>query len=94
MTDPKISKHWINTTLNRVRIFSFWTRNLPELPTNSNDVGGWLAQNKILSKYTEKGFFYFTKTEQEVIVVADLLHVILPKTLAAINWKKSMRPPW
>ena len=51
MTDTKISKHWINITLYRVRIFSFWTRSLPELPTNSKHVGGWLAQNKILSKW-------------------------------------------
>ena len=50
-----------------------------------------VSQNNLVKKETEKGKFYFIKTEPKNILVEELLISILPKALASISWKKSMR---
>ena len=50
-----------------------------------------VSQKDLMEKETEKGKFYFIKTEQRNILVEDLLVSILPKALASITWKKSMK---
>ena len=50
-----------------------------------------VSQNDLVEKETEKGKFYFTKTEPKNVLVEELLISILPKALASITWKKSMK---
>ena len=50
-----------------------------------------ISQNDLVEKETEKGKFYFIKTEPKNILVEELLILILPKALASISWKKSMK---
>ena len=45
----------------------------------------------LFEKNTDKGKFYFIKTNAKSFSVEDLLKEILPKTLASISWKKSMK---
>ena len=45
----------------------------------------------LFEKETEKGKFYFVKTEPKIILVEDLLIKIIPKGLKSISWKKSMK---
>ena len=47
-------------------------------------------EKDLFKKETEKGKFYFIKTEEKNILVEDLLIDILPKAIS-INWKKSMK---
>ena len=68
----------------------------PNVNSSEQIIEGFIKAKNItlkdlFKKKTEKGFFYFTKTEQETLMVEELLLIILPKTLAAINWKKSMK---
>ena len=42
-------------------------------------------------KETEKGSFYFIKTEKKNIFVEELLINYLPKLISEITWKKSMK---
>jgi len=55
--------------------------------TRSRDV----AEKDLFKKETEKGEFYFIKTEEKTILVEDLLTSILPKAMSSISWKKSMK---
>ena len=55
--------------------------------TNSRNV----SEKDLFKKETEKGEFYFIKTEEKNILVEDLLTNILPKAMSAISWKKSMK---
>jgi len=55
--------------------------------TNSRNV----SEKDLFKKETEKGEFYFIKTEEKNILVEDLLANILPKAMSAISWKKSMK---
>jgi glycyl-tRNA synthetase beta chain len=50
-----------------------------------------VSQNDLFEKENEKGKFYFIKTEPKNILVEKLLISMLPKALAAISWKKSMK---
>ncbi len=50
-----------------------------------------IKKNDLFIKDTDKGKFYFIKTDSRNISVEDLLRDFLPKSLAAINWKKSMK---
>ena len=50
-----------------------------------------VSQNDLVEKETEKGKFYFIKTKPKNILVEELLTSMLPKALASISWKKSMK---
>ena len=50
-----------------------------------------ISQSDLIEKETEKGKFYFIKTAPKNILVAELLISMLPKALASISWKKSMK---
>jgi glycyl-tRNA synthetase beta chain len=50
-----------------------------------------VSQNDLVEKETEKGKFYFIKTEPKNTLVEELLILMLPKALASISWKKSMK---
>ena len=49
------------------------------------------TKKELFEKNTDKGKFYFTKINAKNLSVGDLLKDILPKSLASINWKKSMK---
>jgi glycyl-tRNA synthetase beta chain len=50
-----------------------------------------ISQSDLIEKETEKGKFYFIKTAPKNILVEELLVSMLPKALALISWKKSMK---
>ena len=50
-----------------------------------------INEKDLIEKDTDKGKFYFIKTETQSILVEDLLIKIIPKAIASINWKKSMK---
>ena len=50
-----------------------------------------ISKSDLIEKETEKGKFYFIKTPPKNILVEELLISILPKGLASISWKKSMK---
>ena len=50
-----------------------------------------ISEKDLIEKGTEKGKFYFIKTQSQSILVEDLLTKIIPKSLASITWKKSMK---
>ena len=50
-----------------------------------------ISQSDLIEKETEKGKFYFIKTAPTNILVEELLISMLPKALASISWKKSMK---
>ncbi len=50
-----------------------------------------VSRKEFIEKETEKGKFYFIKTNPKIILVEDTLREILPKSLAQISWKKSMK---
>ena len=50
-----------------------------------------LTEKDLFKKETEKGEFYYIKTESKLILVKDLLVKTLPKALNSISWKKSMK---
>ncbi len=50
-----------------------------------------ISKNNLVEKNTDKGKFYFIKTEPKIILVEELLISILPKALTSISWKKSMK---
>ncbi|MDB2344812.1 glycine--tRNA ligase subunit beta [Pelagibacteraceae bacterium] len=50
-----------------------------------------ISQSDLIEKETEKGKFYFIKTVPKNILVEELLISMLPKALASISWKKSMK---
>ncbi len=45
----------------------------------------------LIEKDTDKGKFFFIKTQSQLILVEDLLIKIIPKAIGSINWKKSMK---
>ena len=49
-----------------------------------------VTEKNLFEKETEKGIFYYIKTEPKTILVEDLLIKMLPKALSSISWKKSM----
>ncbi len=48
-------------------------------------------EKDLIEKDTEKGKFYFIRTQSQSILVEDLLIKIIPKAIGLINWKKSMK---
>ena len=50
-----------------------------------------VSKNDLIEKETDKGKFYFIKTQSQSILVEDLLIKIIPKAIGSINWKKSMK---
>ena len=50
-----------------------------------------VSQKDLIEKDTDKGKFYFIKTQSQTILVEDLLTEIIPKAIGSINWKKSMK---
>ena len=50
-----------------------------------------VSQSDLFERETEKGKFYFIKTAPKNILVEELLILMLPKALASISWKKSMK---
>ena len=50
-----------------------------------------ITEKDLFKKKTEKGEFYFFKTEPKTILVEDVLIKTLPKALNSISWKKSMK---
>ena len=50
-----------------------------------------ISRSDLIEKETEKGKFYFIKTAPKDILVEELLTSMLPKALASISWKKSMK---
>jgi len=50
-----------------------------------------ITEKDLFKKGTEKGEFYYIKTDPKSILVEDLLVKTLPKALNSISWKKSMK---
>ena len=48
-------------------------------------------EKDLIKKVTDKGEFYFIKTQSQSILVEDLLIKFIPKAIGSINWKKSMK---
>ena len=48
-------------------------------------------EKDLFEKDTDKGKFYFIKTQSKLISVEDLLIKIIPQAIRSINWKKSMK---
>ncbi len=68
----------------------------PKVGTEKNILEGFIKSRNVLEKdlfkkKTDKGEFYFIKTREKNLLVKDLLTEILPKSMSAISWKKSMK---
>ncbi len=50
-----------------------------------------VSHDDLIEKETEKGKFYFINTKTKNILVEELLISMIPKSLASISWKKSMK---
>ncbi len=50
-----------------------------------------LSKQDLIEKDTDKGKFYFIKTQPKSILVEELLSKIIPKAISSISWKKSMK---
>ena len=50
-----------------------------------------VTKEDLIEKETDKGKFYFIKTSSKNLLIEELLKDILPKILATISWKKSMK---
>ena len=50
-----------------------------------------VSEKDLIEKETEKGNFFFIKTQPQVILTEELLKKIVPKAIGSINWKRSMR---
>ena len=48
-------------------------------------------EKDLILKSTDKGEFYFIRTQSQSILVEDLLIKFIPKAIESINWKKSMK---
>ena len=68
----------------------------PKVGVPDNIIEGFMRSHQIskkdlFEKQEEKGSFYYFKKEAKKILTEEILISLLPKTLASINWKKSMR---
>ncbi len=68
----------------------------PKVDSPENIINGFLKAKNILKedlieKETDKGKFYFIKSNAKTLLIEDFLKDTLPKTLTAISWKKSMK---
>ena len=50
-----------------------------------------ISKNNIFKKKTDKGEFYFFKTNKKKLKTLDLLSENLPKIISNFKWKKSMK---
>ncbi len=50
-----------------------------------------VSEQDLTEKDTDKGKFYFIKTQPKSILVEELLSKIIPKAISSISWKKSMK---
>ena len=50
-----------------------------------------VSENDLIEKETDKGKFYFIKTQSQSILVEDLLIKIIPNAIRSIKWEKSMK---
>ena len=50
-----------------------------------------ISEKDLIEKDTEKGKFYFVKTQSQSILVEGLLTRTIPKVIGSIKWKKSMK---
>ena len=50
-----------------------------------------VCESDLIEKDTDKGKFFFIKTQSQSILVEDLLIKIIPQAIGSINWKKSMK---
>ncbi len=50
-----------------------------------------VSEQDLIEKDTDKGKFYFIKTQPKSILVEELLNKIIPKAISSISWKKSMK---
>jgi len=68
----------------------------PKVGSSDQVVQGFLRAKKVyeqdlFKKDTDKGKFYFIKTQSQSILIEDLLIKIIPNAIGSINWKKSMK---
>ena len=68
----------------------------PKVGSSDQVLQGFLKAKNVnkmdlTEKDTDKGKFYFIKTQSQSILVNDLLVKIIPKVIRSINWKKSMK---
>ena len=68
----------------------------PKVDSSYEVIQGFLraknVSNKdLIEKDTDKGKFYFIKTQSQSTPVENLLVKIIPKAIGSINWKKSMK---
>ena len=68
----------------------------PKVDSSDQVVQGFLKAKNInkkdlIEKNTNKGKFYFIKTQSKSILAEDLFIKIIPKAIGLINWKKSMK---
>ena len=50
-----------------------------------------ISEQDLIEKDTDKGKFYFFKTQPKLILVEELLTLIIPRAIRSISWKKSMK---
>ena len=50
-----------------------------------------VSKQDLIEKDTDKGKFYFIKTQPKSILVEELLSKIILKAISSISWKKSMK---
>ena len=68
----------------------------PKVGSSEQVVQGFIKsknidEKQLIEKETDKGKFYYVKTQSQSILVEDLLIKIIPKAIGSINWKKSMK---
>ncbi len=68
----------------------------PKVGSPDQVVQGFIRAKKVnerdlFEKDTDKGKFYFIKTQSQSILIEELLIKIIPKAIGSINWKKSMK---
>ena len=68
----------------------------PKVGSPDQVIQGFLRAKKayekdLIEKDTDKGRFYYIKTQSQSILVENLLIKIIPQAISSINWKKSMK---
>ena len=68
----------------------------PKVDSSDQVVQGFIRAKNInkkdlIEKDTNRGKFYFIKTQSKSILAEDLFIKIIPKAIGSINWKKSMK---
>ena len=68
----------------------------PKVGTPETALDGFIKSNNlnksdVYKKTIEKGEFYFAETKPKIINILEELKTIVPETLQAFSWKKSMK---